>query len=162
TGTGAPTIPVNGTDVAANSSGATTLTLTLDNTAPGGGVMSGTAPVRTPSVRNTPTLSTDGSSGLAAGTNTISRSAGQAVTPNPATAVAAFAVLACCAAVCAHILEPPPPPAGDPLSLHDALPISTGTGAPTIPVNATDVATNSSGATTLTLTLDNTAPGGGV
>ncbi|HVP75536.1 MAG TPA: invasin domain 3-containing protein, partial [Gaiellaceae bacterium] len=74
---GSPTIPVNGTDVAGNSSGATTLTLTLDNTNPAGGSISVPAYATSTSVTITSSNYTDtGGSGIAS--NTITRSNGQA------------------------------------------------------------------------------------
>ncbi|HEY8647234.1 MAG TPA: hypothetical protein VIL77_15295, partial [Gaiellaceae bacterium] len=251
---GAPTIPVNSTDVVGNASAATTLTLTLDNTAPTGGVISVPATVKTLSVPITTTPATDGGSGLAAGTNTITRSNGQAVSANacpvggysgattvttpdvgvvsgqcyvytltatdnvgnvgtwtsspvmvdtvaPTDAItlnsatgayksgsivyykgnaagsfkirdtvtdglsgpasATFGLLSGGAGFSAHSSETISTPAGGPYDSTAITWAGAASGAPTIPVNGTDVATNNSGATTLTLTLDNTLPTGG-
>src|SRR5262249_8685889 len=75
---GAPTIPVNGTDNAGNSSSATTYTLSLDNSAPTGGSISVPGYVTSTSVTITSSTYSDGGSGLAGGSNTITRSNGQA------------------------------------------------------------------------------------
>ena len=76
--TGAPTIPVNGTDAAGNNSLGTTLTLALDNTAPVTGSISVPAYVTSTSVTITSTNYTDAGSGIAS--NAITRSNGQAPT----------------------------------------------------------------------------------
>jgi hypothetical protein len=68
-------------DGAGNTSTAN-ITVTLDNTAPAGGVISVPATVKALSVAITTTNATDGGSGLAAGTNAITRSNGQAVAAN--------------------------------------------------------------------------------
>ncbi|MFL5962507.1 MAG: OmpL47-type beta-barrel domain-containing protein [Gaiellaceae bacterium] len=69
------------TDIAGNTS-TSDITITKDANAPGGGVISVPATVKTLSVPITTTPATDGASGLAAATNTISRSNGQAVSGN--------------------------------------------------------------------------------
>ncbi|MDT7539439.1 MAG: thermitase, partial [Actinomycetota bacterium] len=79
---GTGSLAAHGTDAAGNSQSDTPFTLTLDNTAPGGGVISVPPTVKTLSVAITTTPATDGGSGLAAATNTISRSDGQAVSGN--------------------------------------------------------------------------------
>ncbi|HVC87411.1 MAG TPA: Ig-like domain-containing protein [Gaiellaceae bacterium] len=75
---GAPTLPVHGTDAAGNSSTDTTFTLTLDNTAPTGGSISVPTYATSTSVTITAPAYSDAGSGLAAGSNAITRSAGQA------------------------------------------------------------------------------------
>src|SRR5262249_54895601 len=74
---GAPTIAAHGTDAAGNSQTDTTFTLTLDNTAPTGGSIPVPAYVTSTSVTITSGNYADGGSGLAGGSNTITRSAGQ-------------------------------------------------------------------------------------
>src|SRR5262249_11093713 len=77
---GAPTIPVNGTDNAGNNSSATTLTLTSDTTTPTGGSISVPPYANSASVTITSGNYSDGGSGIA--TSVITRSAGQTPVSN--------------------------------------------------------------------------------
>ncbi|HEV8462440.1 MAG TPA: Ig-like domain-containing protein [Gaiellaceae bacterium] len=251
---GAPTIPAHGTDRAGNSQNDTTFAVTLDNTAPTGGSISVPAYVSSTSVTITSGNYSDGGSGLAGGSNTITRSAGQSPTAgvcpgsgytgattvtSPDTGVsngrcyvytvsatdnvgnttsvtsspvlvdtvapsdaltlnsvsggvfksgttiyykgnaagsfklqdavsdaasgpksATFGALAGGSGFSTHNSETISTPAGGPF-VSTAISWTSASGSPTIPVNGTDNASNSSSATTYTLALDNSAPSGG-
>src|SRR5207244_2428695 len=85
---GAPTIPVSGTDAAGNSSSATTLTLALDNGGPTGGSISVPAYATSTSVTISSGNYTDGGSGIAS--NVITRSNGQSPIGGVCPAVGTF------------------------------------------------------------------------